>query len=153
MKEQELNTQNLAGTWKFESWKTLYANFHPDMEPKEGSNSWEEIEIGKENPTSEIMEVVFKSRENFSRSKMTLNNTVKSGPWLEAQFIIGSESKEGYWEYDKDENTIAFLVDGYDYNLYFHVKQLSENEMIVIEKVYKSESDAYFNYISLKREK
>lgn len=43
MNEQELNTQNLKGTWKFESWKTLYANFHPDTEPKEGLDSWKEV--------------------------------------------------------------------------------------------------------------
>ena len=59
---------NLEGTWNFESWKTLYANFHPDMEPEEGSDSWTEIEEGIENPTSVIMDVVFKSRSNFNLS-------------------------------------------------------------------------------------
>lgn len=98
------------------------------------------------------MEVVFKSITKFYNSKMILKNTAKSGPWLEANFEIGNESKEGWWEYDKDETTIAFLIDGYDNNLYFHIKYLSEKKMIAIEKLYKSESDAYSNYITMKRE-
>lgn len=149
---QNSETMNLEGTWKFESWKTLYANFHPDMEPEEGSESWSEIEIGHENPTSVIMDVVFKSRTNFMNSKMTLLNKVKSGPWYEASFMINNEIKEAWWEFDKDEQTIIFLIEGYEYNLYFHIKESSPTEMIVIEKLYKTESDAYFNYITMSKE-
>jgi len=116
---------NLEGTWNFVSWKTLYANFHPDMEPEEGSDSWTEIEEGIENPTSVIMDVVFKSRSNFNNSKLTLLNKVKSGPWNEANFEINNNTKEAWWEFDADENTIAFLIEGYEYNLYFHIKESS----------------------------
>ena len=153
MNAQQIQMDNFEGSWEFISWRTFYANFHPDMEPEEGSDEWKEIEIDKEFPTSEIMEVLFKSRTNFSKSNMMLTNKAKSGTWLEANFEIGNEYREAWWEYDKDEKTIAFLVDGYDYNLYFHIKELSENKMIVIEKLYQTESDAYFNYITMKKEK
>lgn len=142
---------NLEGTWNFESWKTLYANFHPDMEPEEGSDSWTEIEEGVENPTSVIMDVVFQSRSNFKNSKLTLINKVKSGPWNQAIFEINNEKKEAWWEYDADESTITFLVEGYEYDLYLYIKAISTKEMIVIEKLYKSESDAYFNYITMSK--
>lgn len=153
MNEQTIDPAKLEGIWNCASWRTLYANFHPEMEPEEATDSWKEIEIDKESPTSEIMEVLFKSRSKFSNSSLVLSNNVKTGPWLEANFRIGNESKAGWWEYNKDENIISFMVEGYGYNLYFHIKKLSENEMIVIEKLYKTESDAYFNYITMKREK
>jgi len=142
----KINAKQIEGIWKFETWKTLYSNFHPDMEPIEGSDSWTEIDKGEENPTSEIMEVVFKSRTNFTNSKLTFSNKQKSGPWLEASIQIANENKKGWWEYDEDENLIAFLIEGYEYNLYFHIKEISESKMTVIEKLYKTESDAYFNY-------
>lgn len=85
-------------------------------------------------------------------SKLTFNNNQKSGPWLEVIFQIASEQKNGMWEYDEDENVIAFLIEGYESNLYFSIKEISESEMIVIEKLYKTESDAFFNYITMKKE-
>ena len=142
---------NLEGILNFQSWKTLYANFRPDMEPVEGSESWTEIEQGVENPTSVIMDVVFKSRSNFKNSKLTLINRVKSGSWNEANFEINNEPKEAWWEYDADESTITFLIEGYEYNLYLYIKESSPKEMIVIEKLYQSESDAYFNYITMSK--
>lgn len=149
---QNIQPKDLEGNWKFESWKTLYANFHPDMEPKEGSDSWKEVGIGIEYSTSVIMEVVFKSRNDFTKSNLTLVNKTKSGPWLEASFMINSQIKEAWWEYDPGENIIGFIIEGYEYNLYFYVKELSSNKMIVVEKFYKTESDAYFNYVTMIKE-
>ena len=42
---QEVTANDLTGIWEFKSWKTYYSNFHPDMEPEEGSEDWKEIEI------------------------------------------------------------------------------------------------------------
>lgn len=146
---QNIQPKDLEGNWKFESWKTLYANFHPDMEPTERSDSWKEVGIGIEYPTSVTMEAVFKSRNNFTKSNLTLVNKAKSGPWLEANFMINSQIKEAWWEYDPDENIIGFTIEGYEYNLYFYIKELSSNKMIFVEKFYKTESDVYFNYITM----
>ena len=107
---QKLSKTDLEGTWKFKSWKTFYTQFHPDMAPEEDSDSW--MEINEEKPTSEIMEVVFGKRSNFYNSSIRLIDKIKIGTWNEAEFKINGKSKEGWWEYDEEENVIMFLVQG-----------------------------------------
>jgi len=158
MKQLPISVNKIIGKWQIVKWEKQHAFYQPDQDALNNIGDWEPFEPLKlkESPSNFICtgisqkhidkinskEVQFEFTDNKQRNGYNFNILVNNK-------IIN----EVHWEIslDPDYCDISILM-GEVYN-YARCKaaSLTQNELILVERIDNTESDTYFHKISLER--
>jgi len=151
--------KKIVGKWRIINWKSQHAFYPPDENALNHTKEWQTLDMTriKEFPSNFLYCGIGKEYlDNINITDVQIEFTEKYRAKHTYNFNIYLNDKilnKVFWEISEDSKYCDIsIVMGEVYNYArCKIEKLNDNELILLERIDNTESDAYFQKISLER--